>query len=275
MKKILLAFNGSHFSNAAVEFAQKLNEKNRILLTGAFLPQVDYTNLLSFWGGGSAGPLYVPLLEDENSDSVKENIKRFEDYCVKNGIEYRVHKDFTDFALPELKKESRFADLLIISGETFYNNPAKDGPDEYLKEALHDVECAVIVVPEKFDFPKTTILSYDGSASSVYAIRQFAYLFPELTSNETILIYVTEKEGTELPDEANIEELVARHFSDLVLSRVQANPQKYFSEWVNKKNNSLLVTGSFGRSGFSRMFRKSFVSEIIKEHKLPVFITHH
>lgn len=274
MKKILLAFNGSHFSNAAVEFAEKLNEKKPILLTGAFLPQVDYANLFSYWGGGSAGSLYVPLVEDENSDAVKENIKRFEEYCIKNRIEYRVHKDFTDFALPELKKETRFADLLIISGETFYNNPSKEGPDEYLKEALHDVECAVIVLPEKFEFPKTNILSYDGSASSVYAIRQFAYLLPELTSNETILIYINEKEGTDLPDQVNIEELAARHFSDLVLSRVQADPKKYFADWLQTKNNSILVTGSFGRSGFSRLFHKSFVGEVLKEHQLPVFIAH-
>jgi hypothetical protein len=67
MKKILLAFNGSHFSNTAVEFAEKLNEKKPILLTGAFLQQVDYANLISYWGGGSAGPLYVPLVEDESS----------------------------------------------------------------------------------------------------------------------------------------------------------------------------------------------------------------
>ncbi|MES1215101.1 MAG: hypothetical protein ABUT20_06275 [Bacteroidota bacterium] len=274
MKKVLLAFNGSHFSNGAAEFAEKLNEKKQILLTGAFLPQVDYANLLSYWGGGTAGSLYVPLLEDEDSESIKTNIKRFEDFCIKNGIEFRVHKDFSDFALPELKKESRFADLLIISGQTFYNDPSSEGPDEYLKEALHDVECPVVVVPEKFVFPETNILTYDGSASSVYAIKQFAYLFPELTANKTILIHVNEKEGKELPDEVNIEELVARHFNDLVLSRVQADPKKYFTDWLHNKTNSILISGAFGRSGFSRLFKKSFIADIIKEHQLPVFIAH-
>ncbi len=114
MKKILLAFNGRHFSKAAIGFAENLNEKNPILLTGAFLPHVDYANLLSAWGGGSAGPLFVPVAEGENSEAVQENIRQFESYCIKNGIEYRIHKDFDDFALAELKKEARFADLLII-----------------------------------------------------------------------------------------------------------------------------------------------------------------
>jgi hypothetical protein len=205
---------------------------------------------------------------------VQENIKRFGDYCIKNGIEYRVHKDFDDFALPELKKETRFADLLIISGETFYKNSGSDEPSEYLKEALHGVECSVIVVPEDIQFPDTNILAYDGSASSVYAIKQFAYLFPELTGNETVLVYANEKENEELPDQVNIEELASRHYNNLVISKVHADPKNFFHSWLQEKRNSILVSGAFGRSGFSRLFHKSFISDIIKEHKLPVFISH-
>jgi hypothetical protein len=37
MKKILLAFDGEHFSEGAFEFASSLNRKERILLTGVFL----------------------------------------------------------------------------------------------------------------------------------------------------------------------------------------------------------------------------------------------
>jgi nucleotide-binding universal stress UspA family protein len=274
MKKILLAFSGRHFSKTAIEFAENLNEKTPILLTGAFLAHVDYANLLSYWGGGSAGPLFVPVVEGEDSDAVQENIRRFETFCIKNGIEYRIHKDFDDFALPELKKETRFADLLLISGESFYKDPGSNEPSEYLKEALHGVECSVVVIPEESVFPGANILAYDGSAQSVFAIKQFAYLFPELTGNETILIYADKKESEELPDEVNIEELAARHYSDLVISRVHANPKDFFHSWLLEKKNSILVSGAFGRSGLSRLFHKSFVSDVIKEHRLPVFISH-
>jgi hypothetical protein len=153
------------FLKQLLNLQKKVNEKNPILLTGAFLPNVDYANLLSYWGGGSAGPLFIPVVEGEDSEPVQENIKRFESYCQKNGIEYRVHKDFEDFALPELKKETRFADVLIISGNTFYKNPNSDEPSEYLKEALHGVECSVVVVPEESTFPESNILAYDGNRS--------------------------------------------------------------------------------------------------------------
>jgi hypothetical protein len=37
------------------------------------------------------------------------------------------------FALEELQKESRFADLMILSSELFYDNISKDQPNDYLK----------------------------------------------------------------------------------------------------------------------------------------------
>ena len=275
MKKILLAFDGGNFSAGACEFARVLNEKNRILLTGAFLPQVDYANLWSYSGGGMTGPLYVPLLEDENSEAVQKNINRFESFCQKNDIDYRVHKDFFDFALPELKRESRFADLLLLGSQTFYENLSSAEPNEYLKEALHGIECPAIVVPEKFEFPNSNILTYDGSESAVYAIKQFAYLSPELTDHKTILIYMKEKGEEEMPEQVSIEELAARHFKDLTLLRLQANHKKYFSSWLLENKGAILISGAFGRSAFSRSFRKSFITDTIREHQLPVFIAHH
>lgn len=274
MKKIILAFDGSHFSEGACEFAKNLNEKNPVLLIGAFLPQVDYANLWSYSGGGMTGPLFIPLVEGEDSEAVKKNVERFEKFCEKNGIEFRVHKDFYDFALPELRKESRFADLLLLGGETFYENIGTEEPNDYLKDALHGVECPVVVVPEKYEFPQSNILTYDGTEGSVFAIKQFAYLFPELTDNKTVLIYVNEKGDERFPEEVSIEELAARHFKDLTLVRLKANPKKYFISWLLENKGAILVSGAFSRSAFSRSFRKSFVTDAIKEHRLPLFIAH-
>src|SRR5215204_3098641 len=121
MKKILLALDGSHFSEGAFEFARALNEMQPILLLGIFIPQVDYANLWSY-ANSASGPMLIPLMEDEDSDAVQKSVERFEKLCQRNNIHYRVHKDFFDFALPELKKETRFADLVILSGESFYKN---------------------------------------------------------------------------------------------------------------------------------------------------------
>jgi nucleotide-binding universal stress UspA family protein len=38
--------------------------------------------------------------------------------------------------------------------------------------------------------------------------------------------------------------------------------------------NAMLVTGAQGRGGLSRLLRTSFISDVLKEHMLPVFIAH-
>ena len=274
MKKILLAFDGSHYSEGALEFARMLHEKNPVFLAGIFLPQIDYSALWSHSGGGKSGSLFIPLVEDEDTLAVQENINRFEKYCNSRKIEYKIHKDFFDFAVPELKKESRFADLVILSSERFFEQAGTESANTYLKEALHGVECPVVVVPEKFEFPINNILTYDGKEGSVYAIKQFAYLFPEFSTNETLLVYASEKEGEEIPQESYIMELTSRHFKKLSLCKLDANPKKNFLPWLKDKEAAIVIGGAFGGSGLSKMFHKSFMTDIITEHRLPVFIAH-
>ena len=272
MNKILLAFDGSHFSEGAFEFARRINEKQSILLTGVFLPLVNYASLSSY-ANASGSPIAMPLLEDDNSEAVQRNIQRFENLCKQNNIEYRVHRDFTDFALPGIKKETRFADLIILGSETFYQNAGTGEPNEYLKDALHVAESAVLIVPENFSFPESNVLAFDGSESSVYAIKQFSYLFPELSNNKTFLVYASEG-NKPFPDEGYMKELITAHFADVSIQKLDINPKKDFATWISERKSPILVSGSFGRAFVSELFKRSFVSDVLREHKIPVFITH-
>lgn len=273
MKKVLLAFDGTNFSEGAFEFARKLNETEPILLTGVFLPQADYAGLWVY-GDGMGVPVLSPLINDaEEDEEIAANIEKFSQRCITNGIDFRIHKSLFDFAVPQLVSETRFADLLILGSEVFYKS-FEHGPSDKLKEALRKTECPVIIVPEKFDFPENIILTYDGNDSSVFAIKQFSYLFPEMCSNNAILVYMTTDESREMPEQQNIEELAARHFSNLELSTINASPKKYFTAWLRDKKNVLVVAGSYGHSGFADMFSKSFVADVITEHRLPIFIWH-
>jgi hypothetical protein len=276
MKKVILAFDGSNFSEGAFEFVRRLNDLESLLVAGVFIPQVDYANLWSYAsaGGVGAGTAFIPLLEEEDVELVNKNILRFEEQCQKNGIAYRIHKAFYDFALPELKKESRFADVMIISGELFYKGVIEGNQFEYLRDTLHAAECSVVVVPEQYQFPDNNILTYDGSEESVYAIKQFAYVFPELAQNATLLIYAEDEKDKDFPSKNYIVELVTQHYKSLAFHKLALDSKKYFASWIAERKGSILVSGSFSRSSFSELFKKSFVADIIKDHKLPVFIAH-
>jgi hypothetical protein len=274
MKKILLAFDGTNFSDGVFEFVRRLNAIQPVLVTGVFMPQVDYSNLWSYAAAAGGGAVFVPMLEEEDSEVVRRNVSHFEELCQSNGIAYRVHKDFFDFALPELKKETRFADVVVISGELFYKRFIESNQYEYLRDALHASECPVLVVPEHYEFPDNNILAYDGSGASVYAIKQFAYIFPELANHKTLLVYAQDEEEKSFPSEKQIIELATQHYRDLTFHKLQNSSRKYFNSWINEQKGSILVSGSFSRSTLSQLFRKSFVADIIREHMVPVFIAH-
>ena len=272
MKKVIIPFSGSQFSRGAVSFADALHSIKPILLTGVFLPAVDYARIFFFPTAFSA-PTYIPIEEDFEEAGVESAIDQFAKYCQKNLIEYRIHKDIYDSAIPQLTKETRFADLMIIGSETFYKSGVTYGSDEYLKDALHETECPVIIVPEQFTFPSHIVLAYDGTAASVFAIKQFATLFPELCNRKTIMVFAG-SEKNKIPDQVLITELAARHFSDLTITKLNADSKEDVSNWFYPHKDALIVSGSFGRSGVSELFRKSFIMDIIKEYNTPVFVAH-
>ncbi len=172
MRKILLPFDGTHYSRGAFDFARRINEDEPILLAGAFLPQIDFANSWSYANGG--GTMFIPLIEGVDADAVGTNIARFQRDCIQHNIEHRVHEDFSTFALPELRKESRYADLMILGSQQFYEIPSAG----------------------------------------------------------------------------------------------------HFATWLADINNPILVSGAFGRSGFSQIFKHSFASDAITAYQFPVFIAH-
>ncbi len=271
MEKILVAFNETRFSNGAFEFARQLNKRQPALLTGVFLPEPSYQYIRKF-EEETAG-IYKDFIEKEE-EIAADNIEQFRSLCKKSGIDFRIHHGFLKSIIQELKRETKFADLLIISSEKFYDALGINDPDISLEDALHTAQCPVIVVPELYQFPEKNILLYDGSESSVYAIKQFAYLLPELCSNETILVFLNEEENATIPDEDEIKELAAQHYTNLEILKLKMEPEKYFSTWVNEHKNAIIISGSYGRSVLSLLLKKSFVTDLIVEHKLPVFIAH-
>lgn len=273
MKKILIAFADNNLPVSAFEFARQLNERNSILLIGVFLRQISYsTSAQPAYFEGLGLPSYAHEVETFSEDIIEKKMEWFESLCQKNDIEYRVHKDTDDFAMHELKKETRFADLILLSAEVFYDTPNDLLLSEQLKSILRLSECPVMIIPAEFHFPENIILAYDGSESATYALKQFAYVFPEFSNKNFSVVYIGKHEEKTFPDEILIQELAARHFSDLNFVKLDTTDQ--FSSWTNKTKNNLLVTGSYGRSDLSEVFKKSFLTDVVREHKIPVFIAH-
>jgi hypothetical protein len=270
MLKVIVAFDGQHFSNGAMKMAQWLNNKMPILVSGVFISPVDYRELLGYSGMGIGTPVFtVPYDQDEAM--INETMSKFTAYCQDHKLEYITHKDTDLFAMSELIQETRFADLLIISSELFYENIDKEQPNEYLKKILHDAECPVLLAPEDFTTPSSVLLSYDGKASSVYAIKQFAYLLPQCCNMGTMLFH---SNGENIPQADRLGELVERHFDPIDMQQLNEDDSEVLHNWMLENRHSILVSGAFGRGELSLLFRKSYITDIIRAHRIPIFVAH-
>lgn len=273
MKKIIIALDGRHFPQGAFEFAKNINATSKVLLAGVFLSPVDYSKVLAYTG--MEGIVMMPEWFEKGEDDVmaNKNISLFKEACIAEGMEYRIHKDTDLMAIASLIEETRFADVLLISSDLFYENVQKEQPNFYLEEVLKKAECPVMLFPENYKKPGQIILTYDGSESSVFAIKQFAYVYPELTQNETILLSIAgQEEG--LPEYGLITELVARHFPNLKIQTLAMTDKKDFTSWVLHQPPSFIVMGGYSRSMLSQLFKRSFASKVIHDIRMPIFISH-
>lgn len=260
MKKVILLSDEAHLPDGIFRYACMLNELQPILLTGVFISRADQQEReRSLSMGGDT-------LIANNA------IKAFETLCVRNNIDFRVHEHSIVELTRALKTETRFADLLLYSNEGPGKEPGDDILYEYMQQTAHYAECPVLIVPERFHRIENVILAYDGSSSSVFAIKQFAVSLPELTNLETLLVCISTDKG--LPDKRYIEELAARHFNRLTIFKADIEPKNHFTRWLEDQSKTLLVAGAFGRNLLSSIFRESFISGVLSAHQMPVFVAH-
>lgn len=274
MKKILLVYDGNMYVPELLDFALKLNRYSPVSVTGVFLSPMDFSALWSFPVVPGTSATYVNGPEEmQLQDGLMEKaVKDFENRCNMEGVLYKVRTNTDGLVFEAIQKESRFADLMIIGSEHFYKQFGEQ-PNEYLREILRTSECAVLLLPDNYKFPERIMLAYDGSESSAFAIKQFAYLFPELRKKKTLLVYADEQVKDE-PDRELIRELVIRHYPDMSVLLIQTEGREGLAQWFNNQEDALIVAGSFGRSALSQLFKKSFLTQLIQEQKLPLFISH-
>lgn len=272
MKKIIFACDGKNFPKGAFEFIKEMNETEPVLLTGAFLHALNFEEFLPGVFALYAGPA-VEFLKEEQKNC-KKMMTLFEESCQKSGIEYRVHEESMNWKIDDLSKETRFADMMVMSEELFCNDFNTSQPNSFMQQAIHRSECPVVCVPELYRTFKKVVFAYDGKKESMFALKQFCHLFPQLADSETKIVYAKADASDSIPDMVYLEEYAGRHFKNLAIEKLPFNSKKDFESWTRDEDDMLLVSGSYGRSGLSTSINKSFVEAVIHEHHIPVFIAH-
>jgi len=272
MKKILFLCDGENFSKGAFEFVKQISVKESVVVKGLFFTPIDIDQMIPISFVPIAEP-YVKLKKHEK-ELVQKSEARFVELCEASGIRHVAHAYLNEWSKEFLVEESRYADLVVISEELFCSDALDRQPNYFMEETLRGAECPVVLVPENFRGIERVAIAYDGKKESMFALRQFANLFPYLLEIPTEIVHINEDKTKGVPKLDLLREYTSAHFETQYTSRLQFDPKKYFSSWIDNRKNVLLVTGSFSRSAFSNMFKESFTSKIISLHSCPVFIAH-
>ena len=275
-KKILLAMEGDRFSNSTLKYGIEIAKQTDSLLVGVFMRDLKYAGYAypivfdqPFVDTGS----YSKFLKEER-EKINANIKIFNDKCSKEGVAHKVHLDEAA-PIEGLIHESAYADLIIMDSKMNISDLLPDNPSSTLRDILVDAHCPIMIVPGSYQEIKNIILSYDGSHSSAFAIRMFNYVFPEWSDYKTFLVSINDTKGNHLKENTNIRELMARHYGNVTYEIMRGDVSKEMKKFMKYNySNSIVVMGAYGRNALSRLWRQSLANMIIKDIKVPVFISH-
>jgi hypothetical protein len=275
MKKFLAVFDGYKLSKSTLAYAQELTAAVDAHLVGVFLDEFIYHTY-------SVGKIYkryetpkevIKQLDEKDKKKRDEAVLQFQKSCEKAKISFSIHRD-KSIALQELKLESMFADLIIISEHETFNRYKQKSPTRFMKELLADVQCPVLVVPANYKPIDKIVLLYDGGPSSVYALKMFSYLLNQFKSAPVEVFTVKDRnKDLYLPDNKLMREFIKRHFPKATYTVTKGDAEEQIKGYLeNLKENELVVLGAYRRSELSRWFKTSMADTLMRDLNTPLFI---
>lgn len=270
MKKVVLACDGINFPDAAMQCVKQFHAREPLMVTALIFSKVNYMDLLS----AAYAPSALPLLElkEEEKVNMETCIATIEAHCVRNDMDYRIHRESHSWNPDDIIVETRFADLLVIGVQSFFYEENGNIPNEYTEQLLHRSECPVLLVPTHYQEPSRVIIAYDGKTDCMMAMKHFICNFPDWTSIETEIVYI-HPEKEKFPYSDYLKEYAGKHFPNLTFKSLPFNKEDA-GTYMSEQQNVLVVTGSYGRSGISTALKSSFIKNMMAGSQVSLFMAH-
>ncbi|HEU0109803.1 MAG TPA: universal stress protein [Flavisolibacter sp.] len=274
MEKILVIINAQKPDNATIEFACRIAGFAETRLTGLFIENL-YSSHTS---NGKSNRSYFSIPEEATAalaTDTEQAVFLFREACQRMEIETEVFVQAGE-PIQKVIDESRYVDLLIMSPETFYDNKTEQIPSHFVKQVLAHAECPVFLAPQKFEEADEIVFCYDGSPSSVFAIKLFTYLLPQFYNKKVILLEVN-KSGSEIFNEGHRRtmEWLRAHYHWVYYQSLKGNVKDELISFFFMKRKKIIVMGAYGRTMISNLLKSSTADALLRSVDLPLFITHH
>jgi hypothetical protein len=270
MKKILIISNEFGFTQNVIRFAVEVARADASLLHSIFMRPLHQQEELSYLfpndyrlsGKNITGDTY----EQEDQRLIEVNIQYFKDECTAAGVPYGVDVQ-QQTTLKDLIEQSYFADLIITDAD------ADMGPYQ-LKDLLTDAHCSMCLIPRRAHPVEQVVLCYDGSDSSIYALKQYSYLFPQWSGKPTTLLTVNSNQMAG-GGEVYLSNWLSQHFPGAKRELLAGNASKELVHYVSGLGpGTLVVLGAYSRGALSRLMHQSTADTLLQQTGATLFVAH-
>lgn len=273
MKKIIAAIDAMHFSEEQLDSFLYITKEAQGRLTIVLLEDIVGQQVPV----ASTSTFQYEQIVRESMEERRRLRKEHVDYvyrtCGGRSEDIRIYETI-GFPVADVIAASRFADLLLINNNTSFAFLYESNPPKFVKDVLADAQCPVMVLPDKVHPLKELIFSYNGTFSSMYAIRQFTQLFPGLSDMPVNVVYVTEGGVSELPKGDSMRDYMEHHYDEVKYTILNGEPVPEMLALLMHRRDCIVTYGAYGRSRASRFFRRSDADSVLRTMDIPIFITH-
>ena len=277
MKKIIAAIDALHFSDEQIAAFKYIAKEAESPLTIVCLDNIVsvLTPMGVMFPEGYAYNYQQITAESRAALELQRdnNLKQLHEICDSSNAEIIV-RETAGIPAEKVMEESRFADLLLINSDTSFAALLDTNPPRFVKDLLVAAECPVMVLPEVITPIREIIFSYNGTFSSMYAIKQFTQLFPGYADMPVKVVYIAEKNNRKMPWEHKLREYLDMHYDTVEYITLNGEPSTEFMALLIHRKDCIVTYGAYGRSNVSRFFHRSDADNILRTVNTPVFITH-
>jgi len=279
MNKVIAALDGLNLSESTLDYAVYLSKHFEAHIVATFLEEILYHKKLEKdqWANYESTDwdqmqVVTQTEEKTRSASVRLLQRKFD----SEGVRYNIRTD-KPVAIQSLIAKSHFADMLLIDGDETFSSWDTSKPSRFMRNLLADSDCPLMIVPREFKPIEKFVFCYDGSPSSVFAIRQFTYLFPQSADHQVEIMMVTdEKHTNHFPNHNLLKELLKRKYTVVLQSIIKSDEtiDGMLEYLQTEKKSCMVILGAYQRSSFSRWLHQSVADSLIASLDLPLFIAH-
>lgn len=270
MKKLLVAFNATSYSNTLSQFAIKIARQSNSLIHAVFLSPsftavtYPFPNDLPL---ATTGLFSTQEMLKENQKLVEADMQAFKEDCEAANIIYRIERSM-DITLENIIDHSAFSDLILCDAKEELGGIS-------IRDLLVDTHCPVLLVPGTIQMPERAVLCYDESFSSIHAMKMYSYLFPEWKELHTTVLSINPKGDNGLRYDDYLNDWLPQHFPQLEKQILQGNLQRELVNFIRKTEQpTVVIMGAYGRNAMARLFHRSLSNIVINETNALTFIMH-